>query len=264
MIGQEKILSLIENATLATFPRTLMLVGSKGSGKHLLCDIIAEKFNLKQLDITDNLTLETIEEINNRVEPYLYIIQGDAISVKEENVILKFLEEPLKNSYIIFLSTASHTVIPTILNRCQIWQLQNYTKEELLQFVDEGEEYLLSIANTPGAIQTLRGQPIQDMSALADKMIYKISAASLPNTLTITDKIAFKSEKGKFDIDVFMSLLECRMIEAAKKTNESKLYAAYSLLRKLRVDYTVPHCDKKPLFDKFLIDLRACMRGEVS
>ena len=262
MIGQEKILSLIESATLSTFPRTLMLVGSKGSGKHLLCDIIAEKFNLKQLDITESLTLETIDEINNRVEPYLYIIQGDSISVKEENVILKFLEEPLKNSYIIFLSSASHTVIPTILNRCQIWQLQNYTREQLLQFVDEGEEYLLSIANTPGALQLLKGQPIQDMCTLADKMIYKIAGASLPNTLTITDKIAFKSEKGKFDIDVFMLLLEGRFIEATKKNNDTKLYKACSLLRQLRVDYLVPHCDKKPLFDKFLIELRACMRGE--
>lgn len=263
MIGQEKILSLIESSTLSTFPRTLMLVGAKGSGKHLLCNIISEKFNLTQLDITDNLTLETIEEINNRVEPYLYIISGDDISVKEENVILKFLEEPLKNSYIVFLTTNTHTIIPTILNRCQIWQLQNYTKEQLSTFLGNNDPFILTVASTPGQVQEVVGQPIQDMCALADKMIHKIQAASLPNTLTITDKIAFKDEKNKFNLNVFIQLLSYRLIETIKVSDNINLYQAYQLLRKLKIDYDVPHCDKKPLFDKFLIDLRCCMKGSL-
>ena len=98
IIGQEKICNLIDNLSLDSFPRSLMLVGARGGGKHLICDYISNKFRLTSIDLTDSLELETIEEIYNRVEPYLYIIRINEITVKEENVILKFLEEPLKTS----------------------------------------------------------------------------------------------------------------------------------------------------------------------
>ena len=101
--GQEKICNRIDSLTLDQFPRSLMLVGAKGSGKHLLVDYISHKFNLTTIDITTTLDQESIEELYNRAEPYLYIIRTNQISVKEENAILKFLEEPLKNSYIILL-----------------------------------------------------------------------------------------------------------------------------------------------------------------
>ena len=75
IIGQEIICNKIDKSTLDTFPRTLMLVGSKGAGKHLICSYIADKFNLMQLDITDEISLELIDEISQRVEPYLYLIR---------------------------------------------------------------------------------------------------------------------------------------------------------------------------------------------
>ena len=69
-----------------------MLVGDAGSGKHLICDYIASKFNLLIDNISDRLTLETIEDAATRVSLCLYIIESNKITVKEENTILKFLE----------------------------------------------------------------------------------------------------------------------------------------------------------------------------
>lgn len=63
IIGQEKICTKIDNLTLDQFPRSLMLVGAGGGGKHLICKYIAEKFSLTAVDITDTLNLETIEEL---------------------------------------------------------------------------------------------------------------------------------------------------------------------------------------------------------
>ena len=112
--GQEKICNQIDKLTLDSFPRSLMLVGSKGAGKHLIVDYIANKFNLQVIDITTTLDQDSIEELYNRVEPYLYIIQANELSVKEENTILKFVEEPLKNSYIILLAETAIGILPTI------------------------------------------------------------------------------------------------------------------------------------------------------
>ena len=174
--GQEKICNLIDKSTLDTFPRTLMLVGPQGGGKHLICKYIAEKFNLQMMDITDSLDLETIDNIYQRVEPYLYIILANSISVKEENTILKFLEEPLKNSYIILLAETDMGILQTILNRCQIWHLQNYKREFLAQFLTEdadNAEYILELAQTPGQVQQLTSTNFVEMIELVDKILNK-------------------------------------------------------------------------------------------
>ena len=116
--GQETILNRISRLNLDTFPRTLMLLGESGSGKHSIVNIIQNTFNLRSEDITEKISLDLLDEIYRRVEPYIYIISINSISIKEENTILKFLEEPLKNSYIILLADCKDGILPTILNRC--------------------------------------------------------------------------------------------------------------------------------------------------
>ena len=123
IIGQEIICNKIDNSTLDTFPRTLMLVGAKGAGKHLICSYIADKFKLMQLDITDEISLDLIDEISQRVEPYLYLIRVNDISIKEQNIILKFLEEPLANSFIVLLAEATGDILDTVMNRCLLLQV---------------------------------------------------------------------------------------------------------------------------------------------
>ena len=116
--GQEILCNRIDSyINLDKFPRTLMLIGASGSGKHLLCEYIANKFSLQQIDITEIISLETIEEISQRVEPYLYIIEINKLSIKEQNIILKFLEEPLANSIIVLLAEIVGDILDTVKNR---------------------------------------------------------------------------------------------------------------------------------------------------
>ena len=259
--GQEKICTLIDNATLDSFPRTLMLVGQKGAGKHLLCDYIANKFNLISLDITDDISYELIEEINQRVEPYLYIIRANSLSVREENIILKFLEEPLKNSYIVLVCETEVGLLATILNRCQVWHLQNYNKETLRLFLNGASEELLSVAQTPGQIKELSAHSYVDMIALADKIIDKINIASVPNTLTLSSKLAFKNERDKFNPELFFSILKVRLSEKWANNANINYVQAYTLTSNLVINSKVKNVDVKALFEKYLIDLRAIMRG---
>ena len=79
--GQEKICNLIEKSTLDTFPRSLILVGPSGAGKHLICNEISLKFGLHIFDITNLLDLSTIDEIYQKVEPFIYIIKLSLIIV---------------------------------------------------------------------------------------------------------------------------------------------------------------------------------------
>lgn len=257
--GQEKISNLIDKLTLDMFPRTLMLVGARGSGKHLIVSEVSKKFNLNVIDITENLELSYIEELYNRVEPYIYIIQANNLTVKDENTILKFLEEPLKNSYIILLAETEMGLLQTITNRCQIWYLQNYKKDFLKQFTDN--ELILSIANTPGQIKEFEGMCLQDMVSLADKIIFNIDHASVSNTLTLTSKVAFKDESKGFPVNLFIEIMKTRIVDCIKSNNDKKLYAAYELTSKILQQLTIKNVDKKCLFDGYLIKLRSIMKG---
>ena len=51
--GQEKICNRIDSLTIDTFPRTLLLLGEYGSGKHTIVKYISNKFNLNIEDICE-------------------------------------------------------------------------------------------------------------------------------------------------------------------------------------------------------------------
>lgn len=261
IIGQEKICSLIDNTSLDDFPRSLMLVGARGGGKHLLCNYIASRFNLTVIDLTDTLDLETIEEIYNRVEPYLYLIRINEISVKEENLILKFLEEPLKNSFIVLIAETDMGILQTIINRCQIWYLQNYKREYLKTFLKTDNELVLEIAQTPGQVMELSECPFSEFIELADKIIDKISVASISNTLTLSNKLGFKQETNKLDGKLFVDILIFRLKERLKLVSDMRYYHAYNLTSSLRKNLGIRNLDYCALFEKYLIDLREIMKG---
>ena len=259
--GQEKICTRIDSLTLDSFPRSLMLVGAKGAGKHLIVEYIAKRFNLREIDITESLDQESIEELYNRVEPYLYLIRANELSVKEENTILKFLEEPLKNSYIVLIAETDIGLLQTILNRCQIWYLQNYTKEFLRTFVTSNE-YVLQIANTPGQVISLCNTSFEDMLQLSDKIIDKINVASVANTLTLSNKIAFKNESDKYDVKLFVDILLQRLVERCKQCTDRRYTSSYLLTSELKKKLSIKNLDYKSLFEGYLVNLRTIMRGE--
>ena len=261
--GQEKICGFIDSSTIDDFPRSLMLVGARGSGKHMICDYISSKFNLSTVDLTDQLDLETIEELYNRVEPYLYVIRINEISVKEENTILKFLEEPLKNSFIVLIAETDLGILQTILNRCQIWYLQNYRKEFLSRFVGDGNPYILEIAQTPGQVIELSKIDFTEIIDLADKILDKISVASIANTLSLSGKVGFKNDPDRPDIKLFVDVLLSRIVSKCRTNSDIRLVQAYTLTNELQKNLRIKNLDYKSLFERFLIELRSIMKGTV-
>ena len=257
IIGQDKLLQYINSHTLSTFPRTIMLEGDIGSGRHLIASYISEKFQIPQEDISECLSYEKIEEITLRVTPYLYIIDSDKLTVKNENVILKFLEEPLKNAYIILLCRNKYDVIETIRNRCQILSLNKYSNSCLKSFIDNAEDegIILTICKTPGQIYKLQSHPIKDMLDLCIKIFDKIGAASFSNTLTLSNNIAFKSEKDKYDFDLFFKAL-LYIANIRVRNNENKSIPEYLLTSDYYNRTFIRNIDKKMLFENYLLALK--------
>lgn len=263
IIGQDKICKWIKSHNLDSFPRSLMFVGPKGSGKKSLVEVISTHLGLSSIDITERLDLETINSIYDQVTPFIYIINVNDITLKEENIILKFLEEPLKNAYIILLAETENGLLPTIINRCQVWQLNAYTKEDLQQFLTIDNPQILEIAITPGDVITLCSISFNEMMELANKLITKIHIANIPNTLSISEKIAWKGEETKFDFSLFIRVL-CSQIRSYALCNpDPKLITLYGRTLTLCKNSYIKNIDKRNLFELYLIDARAIMKGEL-
>ena len=174
IVGQDEIIEKINTQRL---PQSLILCGECGSGRHTICRYISEKYSFELSDITNSISLDTICDAYDNPIHTLYIIDSSRMSVREQNVILKFLEEPPKCAYIIIICEKLISLLPTIVNRCTTWNLGRYTKSTLTGFFREGDadsKYILEIAKTPGDIERLRGHDLTGMMELANKIFSKI------------------------------------------------------------------------------------------
>ena len=177
MAGQELLLNRIDNYNLDSFPRSVILLGEKGSGRHTIAEYISLKLHIEKVEIRTPVSYEDIEQFLTRPQPYLYLFDASLLSIKQQNVILKFLEEPLKNCYIIIVCQTKQQLLDTILNRCQIWTLETYTPETLKKMFPQVTDFQLSIANTPGQvidILKISEDDLEHMYVLAEKMVYSI------------------------------------------------------------------------------------------
>ena len=117
-------------------------------------------------------------------------------------------------------------MLPTILNRCQIWELEKYSINELSQFIiTEVDSRILDIAKTPGDVILMQDEnnKFADLYGLVDKLIEKIPMASFSNVLSISDKIDFNGkESDKFDLTVFLRTLI--WLSSNKVLNSDNIY----------------------------------------
>lgn len=72
--------------------------------------------------------------------------QVEKMTENASNALLKTLEEPTANSYLLLSCQNKSKLLPTILSRCQFLQLPNKTKEQLQQAYPELADYLIGFS----------------------------------------------------------------------------------------------------------------------
>ena len=261
MVGQVNLQKIIfKLIETNSFPRSSILEGPFGCGKHLLVQEIGNKMNLPILDITNSIDLDTIQNIYLNPNPTIYYINTNDISIKEQNVILKLLEEPLKNVYLFLLTENKQGLLDTVINRCQIFIFEPYLKEELQEFINPEFTEYINLLDTPGQIIAIQECPVQDMVNLAIKVFTKIVQANYSNVLTIPDKLCFSKEPdGNLDFKVFTYFLIkiCYQLYC----NQQIPFAVYELTNNFYKDLSIANINKKHLFEHFLIELKLLMGG---
>lgn len=197
-----------------------------------------------------------------RTEPAVFMIDGNGLSEKNNNTILKLLEEPPKNAFIFILINNEAGVLPTILNRCFIWKIKPYKSIDLVKFIPNELDYetknlILTIAKTPGQIINLCELNPNKLVDYANYILDKITIASFSNVLNISDKVYFDEfEADKFSCTMLCNLLLYIIKQRLMRNYDSKYVDAHNLTSKLVANLYINNYNKKHLFENYLFTLK--------
>lgn len=251
MIGQEQFIEKLDRYTLSTFPHSVLLLGDKGAGHIDICNYLGEKFGVSVYDISELINTEFINQIYLNTDPAIYTVDIHKITEKEQNVLLKLLEEPNPLTYLILYGESTYSLLETIVNRSYILQMDKFTREQLEPLVSgEDKELILKLCSTPGQIEVANHTDMKALTKLCDTMMTSMCKANLANALTITNKINFKDEYDKFDLDMFIKVY----INELSDYNTERKMEMLEILSEFKryIDFMN---DKKRYFDNFILKL---------
>ncbi|MBQ6627906.1 MAG: hypothetical protein IJH65_03740 [Methanobrevibacter sp.] len=254
MIGQKKLKNKIDSYTLSTLPHSILLVGELGSEVNEIEEYISDKFGLPIYDLTELISEEYIEEVYSMPSLGLYVIDGSKITEKEQNILLKFYEEPSEYMYIIFTCENKYNILETINTRSYELVMDLYSIDELEPLCNsEMKESILKIANTPGTVEELNHIDIKGLERLCTTVLDSMAIANYQNALTIANKINFKDEYDKYPLWAFIRMLSNTILEYIKKGNLSSSNL-YWLVDKFNKNYS-PLLDKKRYFENLITNM---------
>lgn len=264
IIGQTRLMSKIASFSKQTLPKTLLLVGPSGCGKHTVAKHIAEKFDLDYVVLDTKVTGEDIRDYLHKTIDTLYVIDLKAFFEKDQNVFLKFIEEPSKTVYTILLADSEAGILPTILNRCIKYYFEDYTRAELEQILNVAlPEQAFDIFNTPGKLLNLTASSFNDLLALGEKVIDKISQVSYGNALIIATRINYKDLYSKVDFNLFFDVVEYLALQDFKNNKNMQSLTIFKITNKYKQYANQTTLIKEALMFNYLTTLWEAVQYDV-
>jgi replication-associated recombination protein RarA len=256
VIGQTKLMSIIDSYTIQTLPKALMLIGQAGCGKHTISRYISEKFDLDYIEIDENVSSVDIENFLYSTISTLYVIDLTKFSEKQQNTVLKFIEEPSKSVYVVLTACSEAGVLNTVLNRCIKYAFEPYTKQEVEQITGTAvNEQAFTIFKTPGKLLNMTDSSFNNIITLADSLVKNIHVAKYANALVISTKINYKDLYNKVDFNLFFDAVEYLALEDFKANGTQRSFTIFKITNQFKQYATQSNLIKETLMLNYLTTL---------
>lgn len=291
MIGQKQVLKQIDNLIEKGFPRFVVITGQRGQGKTELANYIFHKLDeyystpepdnrggiyMLEIGIKIDEIREMIEMAYKQTEPIIYLIQNaDKMSINAQNSLLKLVEEPPQQAFIIMELQQIENTLETIKSRCQEIKIEQYNEKDIQEMInkinpvlDATERRMISkVAQNYYQIEMLVRYGIRPFYDYVDKVynnIYKVQSA---NSFKIAEKLDLKDTGEGYDLEMFWNMYIYRCIGElfglmASPANENDWAEAdivgkcINITEKYKQKLNINGINKSMLFDQWILDIR--------
>lgn len=271
MVGQEKNIKWLNTAVENDkVPKSIVIIGPKGSGKRTMAKFIAQKLNCVYApsDIKVDAVRQVIDTSYKTSDRVLYCFENaDNMKNAAKNALLKVTEEAPTYAWFVMTLMDDSTLLPTIKSRSFVMNMQPYTAEDkglILSSLDtehkltpEQRSYFIEMANTPYELQKLFEYG-QDFLDYVEMVADNISVVESANAFKSGNKLALKNNDEGYDLSLFMLAFVQLCIKRITEGKSPIKYAsgvpctnwAYRDSMKLGVN-------KQQLFDWWVFKLRS-------
>lgn len=277
MIGQRELLdrfkAMVDDKTVV-FPKFIILVGPKGSGKKTMANeiykMISESatINVNQY-ILEDVRVDTVRSMiidaGKVIEPTIYVIpDADRMSTSAKNSMLKVTEEPPANAWFILTLENEYNALATIRSRGQVYKLQPYSGARIMDYIKmrfkevslEETEIMLDICETPGEVEFLYKAGVIALYEYVEKVVENIATVSGSNAFKIGSKIAFKDEEDKYDLRLFWKAFMKVCSDKMRDLKDIKYADAIRITSKYMQQLSTTGVNKSSTFDMWILDIR--------
>jgi DNA polymerase-3 subunit gamma/tau len=245
VLGQDAIVTTLKNALHnSRLAHAYLFCGLRGTGKTSLLRILAKALNCRNLnaesepcnqcssclDILNNRSLDVLEidgashrgiddirQINETIvyapthgKYKIYIIDEVHMLTKEAfNALLKPLEEPPPTVKFIFATTEPHKVLPTIISRCQRFDLNRISPQLIVKKLKQilGSLEISYEEEALFLISELSDGSLRDAESLLDQLICfdnsHITVKNAASAFALIDKsLFFRLDKAVEEYDL--------------------------------------------------------------